>query len=74
MEEKKYLATKETVKELTAKLKFKNGVFEGIDDMVGVLLNNIFGENIAEKIPEDILPMVQEAIKVAIAEMPEIEI
>ena len=74
MEEKKYLATKETMKQLTGKIKFKNVVFEGLDDMLGVLLNNIFGDKLAEKIPDDILPIVQESIKTAIEEMPEIEI
>lgn len=74
MEEKKYLATKETVKELMAKLKFKNPLLEGLDDMLGVLVNNILGDKLAEKIPDDILPIVQESIKMAISEMPEVEI
>ena len=74
MEEKKFLATKETIKEFTGKLKFKNVLMEGVDDMIGVIVNNLLGDKLAEKIPDDILPIVQEAIKTAVAEMPEIEI
>ena len=70
----KVLMTKETVKELGAKLKFKNVVFEAVDDPVLLLVNNSLLSKIAEKLPEDILPLVQETIANVIHEMPEIEI
>lgn len=72
--EDKYLMSKETTKKLSDKLKFNNKIAEAFDDAALNLLNKLILNKIAEKLPEDILPVVQDALVVVIDEMPEIEI
>lgn len=70
----KYLMTDETVKELADKLKFNNKIAEAFDDTALKLLNKLVFAKLAEKIPEDILPIVQQALEMTVQEMPTIEI
>jgi len=72
--DEKYLMSKETTKKLGDKLKFNNKIAEAFDDTALNLLNKLVLNKIAAKLPEDILPVVQEALITVIEEMPEIEI
>jgi hypothetical protein len=70
----KYLVSKEDMKTVGKKLVFKNKLYEGVDDPLLALINKVVLNKIAEKIPDNVLVIVQEALKSAIEEMPEIEI
>lgn len=70
----KKLMTKETVKALGAKLKFKNKLIEAVDDPALNLINNLILDKVAEKLTDEILAVMQETIATVIEEMPEIEI
>jgi hypothetical protein len=70
----KKIMTKETAKALGAKLKFKNKLYEAVDDPTISLINNLILDKIAEKLPDEVLLVVQETIAMVIDEMPEIEI
>lgn len=70
----KVLMSKETVAELEKKIKFSNKIAEALDATAFGLVNKLLLNKIAEKLPDDILPVVQEALKTVIEEMPEIEI
>lgn len=69
-----YLVSKEDMKTVGQKLVFKNKIYEALDDSTLSLFNKLVLNKIAEKIPESILPTLQEALSAAINEMPEIEI
>lgn len=66
--------TKETVKALGVKLKFKNKLIEVADDPALNLINNLILNKVAEKLSDEVLTVVQETIATVINEMPEIEI
>lgn len=66
--------TKETIKALGAKLKFKNKLVEAADDPGLNLINNLILDKVAEKLSDEVLAVVQEALITVIDEMPEIEI
>ena len=70
----KKLMTKETIKALGAKLKFKNKLIEVADDPTLNLINNLILDKVAEKLTDEALAIVQETIATVIEEMPEIEI
>lgn len=70
----KKLMTKETVKALGVKLKFKNKLIEVADDPALNLINNLILNKVAEKLSDEVLTVVQETIATVINEMPEIEI
>ena len=72
--DEKFLISKEDMKTVGGKLVFKNKLYEAVDDSALALFNKFVLNKIAEKLPEDILPVVQDALKAAIEMMPEVEI
>ena len=70
----KVIMTKETAKLLGQKLKFQNNVAEIIDDTAINLLNKLILNKLAQKLSDDLLAVIQEAVRSTIEEMPEIEI
>ena len=70
----KKLMTKETIKALGAKLKFKNKIAEAADDPLLNMFNNLVLDKVAEKLSDEVLNVVVEALETVIEEMPEVEI
>ena len=70
----KFLISKEDMKTVGKKLIFKNKLAEGLDDSMLALFNRLVLDKIAEKLSDELLPTVQEALSAAIEAMPEVEI
>lgn len=72
--EEKYLVSKDDMKTVGKKLVFKNKLYEALDDSALQLFNKMVLNKIAQKVPDSVLVTLQEALSIAINEMPEIEI
>jgi hypothetical protein len=73
-EEFKGAMSPETEKKLDSKLKFKNKLIEAVDGLAVKTVDNYLLSPLIEKLPEDVRPVVIEALAAVVDEMPEVEI
>lgn len=64
----------ETEKKLEEKLKFKNKIIEAVDGIAIKTIDDQLLSPLVAKLPEDMQPVVIEALAAVIDEMPEVEI